>query len=82
MPLVKAAGVACFKQTWVAASPGRVGFEAGAAGWPVRLGRGVSMRPNVALVASNAPNAALGALDAPNATLGRMAWPLSTNLGR
>jgi len=30
------------------------------------------MRPNVALVASNAPNATLGALDAPNATLGRL----------
>jgi 5-hydroxydodecatetraenal polyketide synthase CpkA len=31
------------------------------------------MRPNVALVASDAPNVAFGALDAPNATLGRMA---------
>jgi len=30
------------------------------------------MRPNVALVASNAPNVAFGALDAPNATLGRL----------
>jgi hypothetical protein len=29
------------------------------------------MRPNVALVASDAPKAALGASDAPKATLGR-----------
>jgi len=39
------------------------------------------MRPNVALVASNAPNATLGALDAPNATLGRMSRPRVTRSG-
>src|SRR3954469_9111610 len=39
-----------------------------------------AMRPNVALVASDAPNATLGALDAPNATLGRIARPLPTEL--
>src|SRR3954447_286050 len=37
-----------------------------------------AMRPNVALVASDAPNATLGALDAPNATLGRSPRPSTT----
>src|SRR3954465_13946070 len=37
-----------------------------------------AMRPNVALVASDAPNATLGALDAPNATLGRSPRPPTT----
>jgi hypothetical protein len=39
------------------------------------------MRPNVALVASDAPNATLGALDAPNATLGRLGTAGPTRSG-
>ncbi|WP_208613348.1 type I polyketide synthase [Amycolatopsis tolypomycina] len=58
----------------------RAGQAAGVAR-PESVDRGPAMRPNVALVASDAPNATLGASNAPNATLGASNAPNAT-LGR